>query len=633
MEILHVSNLSFKYPGSDIPALRDVSFDVAPGEFITIFGPSGCGKTTLLRLIKKELAPYGEAMGEILYCGRPVQKLSAAESSEMGFVMQRPEGQIVTDTVWHELAFGLENLGLPSDVIRRRVAETAAYFGIEEWFNQKTAELSGGQKQILNLASVLSMQPRLLLLDEPSAQLDPIGSAELFSALRRLNSETGLTVIMAEHRLQDAFEISDRIILLEDGAVIASAPPAELLKTLKSGGLCEKFIPALPAPVRVFDALTDEGCEGYTCPVTVRDGRRFLASICTAPHERMAAAAESYTAGNAPGSAAAGVPATESGPADMREALADAFAAHSSGRAYEAYRPETKPASVSTQNGEAYEEAAGDAYCGRAGDVPALELYGVSFRYSRNGGDVLKGISFSAPAGRICCLLGGNGSGKSTLLSVSAGLLKPYEGRVKIFGKRLHEYKNGSLYRGTAAMLPQDALTVFTGDSIDEDISAHCRLTGMPEDEARRQMERIYTLMHIAHLKGRHPADLSGGEQQKCAIAKLLLSNPRLLLLDEPSKGMDAFAKAELADIFKALKSAGKTVLIVTHDVEFACDVADVCALLFDGGIASKGAPRQFFAGNHYYTTPANRMSRGILPDAVTVREVIELCRERTERR
>ena len=569
MEILHIDNLSFKYPQSDIPALSGISIDVRDGEFVTIFGPSGCGKTTLLRLIKKELAPCGDICGDIIFRGKSISEMDSLESGKIGFVMQRPESQIVTYTVWHELAFGLENMGLPPEIIRSRVAETAAYFGIEQWFNLKTSELSGGQKQMLNLASVIAMQPSLLLLDEPSAQLDPIGGAELYSALRRLNSETGITIIMAEHRLQDAFETSDRVIFMEKGSVAISALPSEILYKLRASTMYNKFISALPAPARIFDALEDQ-CkkESYKCPVTVKESREFLISACRAKDEIKKAAAQ--------------------------------------------------PDKIYAKE----EQVSGNV-------VPAVEMTGVSFRYDKNGGDILKNASFTVKRGEICCLLGGNGSGKSTMLSITAGLIRPYEGKIKIFGKRLKDYKGDSLYRGILSMLPQDIMSVFTGDSIEEDIEFHCRALGMKKREIEDRKNNVYNLMHIMHLKDRHPADLSGGEQQKCAFAKILLSEPDLLLLDEPSKGMDAFAKDELKEILLSLKKSGKTALIVTHDVEFACSIADTCALLFNGNIAASGTPQTFFSANYYYTTTAGRISRGLFDGAVTAEEVISLCKAR----
>ena len=243
MEILQVENLSFRYPDSKVNALNNVSFDVKQGEFVVICGESGCGKSTLLRTLKKEIAPYGDAEGDILYNGVEISGLDARiAASEIGLVMQNPDAQIVTDFVWHELAFGLESLGLDNSAIRRRTAEMASYFGIQEWYNKKTDELSGGPKQLLNLASVMAMQPKLLLLDEPTAQLDPIAAGDFISTLQKLNSELGLTVVIVEHRLEEVLPISDRVVLMEQGSIRFFDDPKRLSSYL-STGKSHPFVP------------------------------------------------------------------------------------------------------------------------------------------------------------------------------------------------------------------------------------------------------------------------------------------------------------------------------------------------------------------------------------------------------
>ncbi|MBQ7354002.1 MAG: ABC transporter ATP-binding protein, partial [Clostridia bacterium] len=220
MEILQIENLSFRYPKAEHNALTDVTLSINRGELVVVCGQSGCGKTTLLRLLKKELAPAGEQVGSVRYCGTPVGELEDRTSAaEIGFVMQDPESQIVTDRVWHELVFGAENLGIPSDVIRRRAGELASYFGIDGWFRRTTDTLSGGQKQLLNLASVTLLQPKVLILDEPTAQLDPIAAAEFMNTLQRLNRQLGLTVILSEHRLEEVFPSADKILLMDKGKV------------------------------------------------------------------------------------------------------------------------------------------------------------------------------------------------------------------------------------------------------------------------------------------------------------------------------------------------------------------------------------------------------------------------------
>ena len=240
MALLEVKNLSFTYPRQPKdtmeakPALSGVSLDIRRGEFMVLCGASGCGKSTLLRLLKRELAPKGEKSGEIFFCGKEQSELSEREAAcEIGYVLQNPENQIVTDKVWHELAFGLENMGVPTPVIRRRVAEMACFFGIDYWFRKKTTELSGGQKQLLNLASILSMQPKLLILDEPTSQLDPIAASDFIHTLSKINKDLGLTILMTEHRLEEVFPLADRVAVMDQGKLLFVETPRKAGHELK----------------------------------------------------------------------------------------------------------------------------------------------------------------------------------------------------------------------------------------------------------------------------------------------------------------------------------------------------------------------------------------------------------------
>lgn len=547
MEILQIEDLSFRYPKAEKNALSNISFTVNRGEFIVVCGESGCGKTTLLRLLKPETAPAGELSGRAEYLG--------CDSSETGFVMQDPDSQIVTDTVWHELAFGLENLGLPSEVIRRRVAETACYFGIQELFRRKTGELSGGQKQLLNLAAIMAMQPKVLVLDEPTGQLDPIAASEFISTLMKLNRELGLTVILAEHRLEEVFPIADRVLVMEDGKALLFDLPEKIGAELAGIGKEHPMLKALPCAARICGAI------GYTgdYPLTVRDGREFLASRF----------------GDRKGS----LPEKDFVP---------------------------------------------------GGNV-AVELKNVFFRYERSLPDVLRGASARIYAGEIFAILGGNGAGKTTLLNVIGGLLKPYRGRVTVGTRPVGEYRGRSLYRQNLAVLPQDPRAIFVRDTVEADLAEVPEARGVKKSDAQRLAKEISRKLKISHLAGKNPFDLSGGEQQKCALAKVLLTEPQIVLLDEPTKGIDAFAKCELGGILKELKESGVTVIIVTHDTEFAAENADRCAFFFDGELISEDIPQRFFGGNNYYTTAANRISRDICPNAVTVEQVAEFLGGDTE--
>ena len=536
MEHIEVKNLSFCYPNASSPSLREISFCVHPSEFVTLIGATGSGKSTLLRLLKRELAPLGARTGEILYDGTPIEALKDADSAcRIGYVMQRPEQQIVTDKVWHELAFALENMGLPQSVIRRRVAEMAGYFGISEWFERDVGSLSGGQKQLLNLAAVMVAQPDVLLLDEPTSQLDPIAASDFLQTVRKLNQDMGVTVLLIEHRLEEALPMSDRVLALEDGRLILDAPPSEACARLRDHPV---LLDAMPGAVRLYHAIGAKG----PCPITVREGRRFL-------RQRYP---KDLSAGSRSGSA----------------------------------RPEAR----------------------------ALEFKNVYFRYGRECPDVLRGLSLDVRAGEIFCILGANGAGKSTFLRLAAGLSRPYSGAIRVFGKPMKQYRGQSLYRECVAMLPQDAQTVFLKSTVRDELrEVHADLASLP-----------YAL---DHLMDRHPYDLSGGEQQLVALAKVLAAKPRLLLLDEPTKGVDAHTQGAIREILDRLKRQGVSVLAVTHDVEFAARCADRCALFFRGEIVSEDAPDRFFDENSFYTTAANRICRGWYAGVATVEDAAERIR------
>ena len=593
MEILHISDLSFSYPETDSPALRDISFSISDGEFVVVCGESGCGKTTLLRLLKPALAPVGDRGGRIEYCGTELGEVDERRcASEIGYVLQNPDNQIVTDKVWHELAFGLESLGLPTPVIRRRVGEMASYFGIQDWFRRRTDELSGGQKQLLNLASVMVMQPRVLILDEPTSQLDPIAAADFIATLRRLNRELGLTVILVEHRLEEVFPIADRVLLMDGGRLLLNDSPRRIGERLGETAPDHPMLLGLPSAVRIYAALRASGTLAECgCPLTVREGRDVL---------------EANFQGDK----------NEPEPPAFSERQ-NAAARYESANPSESARRESVHHSGAAQNAHAQ----GDA---------AIELDGVWQRYERDLPDVLRGCSLKVPRGVHYCLLGGNGTGKTTMLSVIAGLEKPYRGKVRIGGKPLKSYHGGTLYRGNLALLPQNPQTVFLRDTVRADLGEVLVRLEVPAAERDGRIAEIAARIGIGALLDRHPYDLSGGEQQKCAIAKLLLLEPRILLLDEPTKGLDAGAKRVLSDILRSLLADGMTVLTVTHDVEFAAENADICALFFDGEIISEDTPERFFAENSFYTTAANRMARGLWRYAVTTGGVVARCeRER----
>lgn len=546
MSLYQVENFSFTYPGAQEAALRQVSFSLEPGQFVTLIGASGSGKTTLLRQLKSAVAPYGALSGQILFQGQPLSRVDArCQAAEIGLVQQSPDNQLVTDKVWHELAFGLENLGLDNQTIRLRVAEIAAFFGIEAWFHKDVASLSGGQKQLLNLAAVMTLHPAVLILDEPTAQLDPIAAQDFLHTLAKINRELGTTVLLSEHRLEEVLPLSDRLLVLEQGRLIADGPPREIARQLKD--IAPQLFAAMPTPLRIWSRVENN----LPCPLTVREGQEWLAAF------------------------AAGQP--------LREIA----------------EPPKPP----------------------LGGKAALSLHQISFRYQQGCALALDDFSLELYPGEIYALMGGNGAGKSTALLLAAGIRKPERGRIEIGDRTPAAAGYGGL-----ALLPQNPQTLFVKKSVAEDLAEALEDRGLSGRQKAARISAVCRLLQLESLLARHPYDLSGGEQQIVALAKALLIRPRVLLLDEPTKGLDNSLKERLAQLLLGLKAAGIAILIVSHDIEFCARYADRCGLLFDGAIVSSAPARAFFAGQHFYTTAANRLARRLLPQAVLDSDVVAAC-------
>lgn len=552
MEILQINNLSFKYSQADKNAIENIDLSINSGEFVVMCGESGCGKSTLLRMLKREVKPYGETSGSIIYNGVDLEKIEKrASASEIGLVLQNPETQIVTDYVWRELAFGLENLGVESNQIRRTVAEMSSYFGINDWYNKKTSELSGGQKQLLNLAAVMAMKPKVLLLDEPTAQLDPIAASGFISTLQKLNYELGLTVILIEHRLEEVLPLADRVIIMDAGKITFNGAPNKLTSMFEQEPE-HSMLCAMPSAMRIFTALEGKG----KAPITVREGREYVLA--------------NY-------------------PNNIKELL-------------KVERSKDK-------------------------NEITVEVRNAWYRYSRESKDIIKDMSLEVFKGEHFCILGGNGSGKTTALGLIAGLNKAYRGNVFINGKKVDSYKGNSLYINGLTLLSQNPQDVFVEMTVREDLNEICKVMKYSRSESEDKINEITNMLSISHLLDSHPYDLSGGEQQKAALAKVLLTNPSILLLDEPTKGIDVNAKKVIAEIIKSLCEKGVTVITVTHDIEFAAETGERCAMLFEGDIVSVDEPENFFAENRFYTTSANRIADGHFKNAILCEQVIELCR------
>ena len=577
--IFDIDKFSFAYPdGNDesgrtyLPdALRDTELHVRQGEFVVILGRSGCGKTTLLRQLKPSVTPVGKKKGQIIFDGKDICSLDdRMAASQIGFVWQDVNAQLVTDKVWHELAFGLESLGYDNGYVRRRVAEMGSFFGLGDIFHRKVMELSGGQKQLVNLASVMAMSPKVLVLDEPTSQLDPIAANDFINSLVRINRELGTTIIMTEHRLEDVLPVCNRSVVMENGRIIYDGDVRGFAESVRTKRIDRGLYLSMPASVQIYMGL--EKNSGKQLPLTVPDAREWLVDYDRKFREN----------GGAPV-----VPEIQNRGADEgvngSENQADNAAVD---------KGDKKRGAVNGQK---------DAGCREEHPV-VCSLDEVSFRYERNTGDVLRQVSLDIYANEILMINGSNGCGKSTMLSLIANLYSPYSGKLRI-AKNLR-----------TGMLPQNPELLFTRRSVrDELIDAN----------DRQQLAEIVRFCRLEELLDRHPYDLSGGEKQRLGLAKVLIADPDILLMDEPTKGLDNGFKMQLADMLRKLQKRGKTIVVVSHDIEFCAVAGDRVALLFDGEVAMVGDVRSYMSDNNFFTTAASRISRNILDGAVTVREVL----------
>lgn len=575
MASIQIRNLTFEYPLADKPAIKNINLEVEPSEFIVVCGKSGCGKSTLLRQMKKNLIPYGEKEGEVLYQGVEISALPDRKSTtDIGFVQQNPDNQLVTDKVWHELAFGLESLGMDNQSIRRRVAEMASFFDMQTWFRKSVSELSGGQKQLLNLASVMVMQPKVLILDEPTSQLDPIAAEEFLKTVYKINRDLGTTIIISEHRLEDLIPMADRVVVMDKGEIISATTPWKTGEFLGGESKEERhpMFYGMPSVMKIFNAcggskmekgLYRTGDGKKIAPLTIRDGRLWLEAVLDVPKNE------------------------------------DQF--------YD--RKEVAPEKI---------------------DNPIIEIKDLWYQYEKKAQPVLRGLNLKVKPGELFCLMGGNGAGKSTTLKAVAGILKPQRGSITVDGMTVCKENNDKIVGSILAMVPQNPQALFTEITVEEELAEALYYRKLSAEEKAKKVLDMMETMEIAHLRKSHPYDLSGGEQQRLALGKILLLEPKIVLLDEPTKGLDPFFKITLAGIFEKLKAQGVTLFMVSHDVEFCAEYGDRCAMFFDGDVVSCGEAKPFFAGNNFYTTTANRIVRQWNSDLVTWEEVATWVEQNT---
>lgn len=575
--LLQMEQVSFCYPSSVEPALRDISFSVFPSEFVVLCGQSGCGKSTLLRHMKKNQIPFGSGSGRILFQGNNIEDMEDRESARLiGYVGQNPENQIVTDRVWHELAFGLESLGIAREEIRKRTAEMAEYFGMGSWFRKPVAALSGGQKQILNLAAVMVMKPELLLLDEPTSQLDPIGAQRFIQTLLRLNQDFGIAMILSEHRLEEVLPIADKVLLMHQGELLGTGGPEECAGLLQQAEkkLGEELPVAggMPVALRTYLKADKLKCieQKGNVPLTVREGKNWLRTELGCCRKRGLSERDGQS--------------QETGSLAQKE---------NGGRKKRTGKTDQAP-------------------------EPVLQAKNIRFRYEK-GQRLLEEFGLTVEKGSIYAILGGNGSGKTTALKVLSGICRPEAGKVKAQGRVVY--------------LSQDPQSIFTEITVQDELAEVFEGYGgkgkkekaaIRLEEIRNRVNEMLEFMELTPQREQNPLDLSGGQQQRLALGKVLLLEPDILLLDEPTKGLDAAFKKKLSQLLQDLKQKGMTILMVSHDMEFCAKNATHCGLLFDGQIISSNTTREFFAENSFYTTAVSRMTSGVLEGCILWEDLLD---------
>ena len=555
MALIEFNNYTFTYSGSDTPALKAIKLEIEEGAFVLICGHTGCGKTTLVKQLIPAIAPYGNATGTIFYDGKNINGYSDRDIAlSFGYVGQNPTDQTVTDKVWHELAFGMENRGMPQDIMERRIAEICEFFGLQGSLHRAVDTLSGGELQMLHLAAVMVMEPRVLILDEPTAQLDPLAARNLFDMVKRVNAELGTTIIVVEHHLEEAYGMADTAVAMDRACINTSGTPKEVAREMG-------FNEGLPSALRIAKAVDGDD---NNLPLTVAEGQRWL-----------------YR---------------------KWKEIGDGFlsAKHVKGTG-----------------------AVTHSYS----DTPIIKMTDVAFTYDKINA-VLSDCSLEIRRGEIFALMGGNGTGKSTLLKLLCADINHVYGRIEILGKKINNVKDAPLGYRQMVYMPQEAKALITEITVEEELQEALYGINISSEEKKEKVSSMLDTIGLDDYKRYHPYDLSSGQQQRLALGKLLLLEPRIILMDEPTKGIDFEGKKQFAEIIKRLSGEGVTILMASHDIEFCARYTDRCGLMHDGRVVAAMDRREFFAGNSFFTTAANRIARRFIPEAILPEEVISFCQE-----
>lgn len=577
---LQVEQLTYFYPDASRPTLDGINWQVQRGEFVLLVGTSGSGKSTFLRALNALVPEFygGKIAGRVQFRGgalyKPGQRNNSVVARHVGMVFQDPERQLVMTEVEREIAFGLENFGVEQREMGRRVAEVMSFFDLTELRNKRTADLSGGEKQRVAIASVMALQPDVLLLDEPTSQLDPGHAQEILDLLKRLNDELGTTVVLVEQRLDRVLHLADRITALHQGRIEYDGAPTGFAQYA-----AEHQPDLLPPVTKVFvEAGSSE------LPLTVKEARKMVMGMHSTALQQLRDTAEQ----------------------------AQARSQNAKGGLSLLWM------NVKRMLGRA------DADAGTV----LLQARQVRFAYPKQA-DVLKGIDAQVYQGEITAMLGANGTGKSTLLRHFAVLLRPDMGKVTVLGTDTETLDAADL-AGRIGYLSQNPGDYLFHETLWQECEFSRKLVGLSvgDEHAEREIAEVLNRLGILGYRDSNPRDLSGGERQRAALATVLVQKPQVLLLDEPTRGLDAGQKERLGHWLQGFTADGGTVVLITHDMEFAAEYAQHVMLIDDGVVVAEGTPQEMFTRGMFYSTQVARVFRDINHAAVRTGDGIELLKE-----
>jgi len=609
MDLIKFKDFSFSFSKEE-RLFSNINFNVKSGEFVLLCGPSGSGKTTLLMNIKNEIKPKGKEEGVIYYDGENIRKITKEKSArEIGFLFQNPENQFVCDTVIQEISFALENMGTDSDEIRTRIAEISTFFSLDKILYKKVDELSGGQKQLVNLCGLLVLKPKLLLLDEPTSQLDPIAAYDFLSILRRLNEEFSITILMSEHRIDNIFPFIDKAIFIENEKIVYNDPPRKLCLNTWNHPVFSNYLPSTALIHKLFKEYYSF-TENKKVPISIREGMEDMYKmnqellkntnktfydeyyLLIKNKHNKSDNSNNYNDNN-----------------DYYKDNKNVNDYYNDNNDNNDYYKDNKDVSDYYNDNEDNN----DYYEKTSKRKPIFKCKNLYFGYKKNQ-LVIKNVSFEIEKREFISILGGNGSGKSTLLQLLTKILKPIKGKIK-YDKNIR-----------LGYVHQNPMVHFRYETVAEelDIEEDGR---EDKNEYIKEKEELIEFFEIKNLLKNHPYDCSGGEQQKLAIVKALLTNPDILFLDEPTKGLDPLLKKNLGEKLQKLQKNGLTIVMATHDIEFVADYCSRSFFVFDGGIQVDTSPKKLFYNNKFYTTFANRMVKNFIPECITLKDLKNVWR------